>query len=233
MAQFYLIPSWFFGLGIVLELLFGLITLAVAFYSFKVYRYCLQRNCKLFGWSFLALALSYFLWAAMTAYAFFKLKTAESVVPLADFSSIISLGVYSHAFFFIIGLATMTYMTFNIKSQRVYTLFISILLISLIFSAQKIIAFYFLSSLLLFYIVLFYFLEYEKGKKNQLMTIAFLFLLIGSIDFTFSAVHHVPYVVGHILFFVGYLFILINFILMLKPLSKGRGRSVGYAKKKK
>src|SRR3989344_6298030 len=221
MESLYLIPSWFFGLGLVLELIFGAIVLAVALYSFRVYSYSFQRNIKLFAWGFLALAISYFSWAFVSWYVSSKISIGEGIVSLGDFNGLVLFGLYGHIFFFLLGIATLTYVTLGIKSQRTYTLLISLLFITIIFSTQKIIAFYFVASLLLFYIIIYYFLEYwYYGRRNQLAMLSFIFLFVGSVDFTFSAVHHIPYVLGHILYLIGYLFILINFIMMLRPLSR-------------
>ncbi|PIY81164.1 hypothetical protein COY79_03925 [Candidatus Pacearchaeota archaeon CG_4_10_14_0_8_um_filter_35_169] len=57
----------------------------------------------------------------------------------------------------------------------------------------------------------------EGGKHNALMLLAFIFLFIASVDFTFSAINHIHFVAGHILFLIGYLFILFNLVLMVKP----------------
>jgi len=224
MVEFYLIPNWFFGFGLALELIFGLVTLAVALYSFKVYKYCLEKQCKLFGFGFLALAFSYFSWAGVSWYVQSKLNVVNEIISLGDFAGIVAFGVYTHVFFFLIGLVTLTYFTLNVKSQKIYTLLVSVVLVSIIFSAQKIVAFYFISALLLLYILVHYMKEYKKGSRNQLMLFAFLFLFLGTIDFAFSAVNHIHYVGGHILYLIGYLFILINFILMLRPLQRVKNR---------
>ena len=219
-TQFYLIPSWFFGFGFALEVLFGIITLSVALYSFKVYRLCMQRECKLFGWSFLALAFSYFSWAFVSWYVPARLSAREGVISLTGFTTLVTLGVYAHVLLFLLGLVTLTYLTLGIKSQRTYTLLVSVVLIVLIFSSHKIIAFYFVSSLLLFYILIYYGLQYWHGRHNFLVVIAFVFLFFGTLDFTLSAINDIHYVVGHMLYLVGYLFILANFILMARPLRK-------------
>lgn len=222
MVEFYLVPSWFFELGFLLELLFGIITLAVAFYSYKVYRYCEIRECKLFGWGFLSLALSYLAWAFVSGYISLRFSEIDDIVSLGSFGGLVTFGVLVHAFLFIIGWATLVYITLGVKNQRVYTIIVSLALITLIFSTQKIVAFYFVASLFLFYLVIYYTSEHirENRRRSPLILIAFIFLFLGSVDFTFSAVNHINYVVGHVFYLIGYLFILANFILMLVPFKK-------------
>lgn len=230
MAQFYLIPSWFFGFGLALELLFGIITLAVAIYSFIVYKYCLERECRLFGLGFLSLALSYFSWAFVSWYVPFRLKAQGGVISLDEFSGLTGVGVYLHVFLFLVGLTTLTYLTFDIRGKRNYSLILSLVLILLIFAQQKIVAFYFTSALLLLYVLFYYGRGYidNEGPRNPYLLLAFVFLFLGSVDFTLSAVNQVHYVAGHILYLIGYLFILINFIIMFRPLRErartGRGK---------
>ncbi len=223
MVNFYLVPSWFFGFGTILELIFGIITLAVSLYSFKVYKYSQLREPKIFGWSFLALSLSYFIWAAVSGYAgFLAQKSVDNVFNIAGFTPIIVLGIYAHIIFFVLGLVTLAYLTFGIRSQRVYTLLASLSLISVLFSQTKSISFYFVSSLLLLYVLSFYAINKWKNKSfsNYFVLLSFVFLFAGTVDFTFSAVRHITYVVGHIFYLIGYAFILANFILLFMKLRK-------------
>ncbi|NCO11816.1 hypothetical protein CO038_02470 [Candidatus Pacearchaeota archaeon CG_4_9_14_0_2_um_filter_39_13] len=235
MAQFYLIPSWFFGFGLILEVLFGIITLAVAAYSFLVYKYCLEREFKLFGFGFLALAFSYFSWAFVSWYIPFKIGDVQEIVSLDGFSGLIGIGVYAHAFLFLIGLTTLTYLTFDIKGKRNYGLLLSLVLILLVFAEQKIVAFYFTSALLMLYVLFYYGRGYVDGEgpKNPFLLLAFFFLFLGSVDFTLSAVNHVHYVVGHVFYLIGYGFILVNFVVMLKPIRRGDERREKDGKKER
>lgn len=217
---FYLVPNWFFGFSLIFEIIFGVITLAVALYSFKVYNYCMDGHCKLYGLGFLSLAFSYFSWALVSWYVPFKFNVSEEVISLENFAEIVNFGVYSHVFFFLAGLVTLTYVTFDVNGKRIYSLLLSLVLVALIFAENKIVAFYFISALLLLYIVFYYGRGYidGQGPRNKWILTSFIFLFIGSVDFTLSAVNGIHYIVGHVLFLIGYLFILVNFVLMLKPL---------------
>ena len=65
MVNLSFIPSWFFGYGVILELAFAVITLAVSLYSFKIYRMSDQEQSRLFGISFLLFSISYFIQSAL------------------------------------------------------------------------------------------------------------------------------------------------------------------------
>ena len=60
MAGLYIIPEWFLGYDIALNLLFGIITLIVSLYAFKIYRLSSLKQSKLFGISFSFISISYF-----------------------------------------------------------------------------------------------------------------------------------------------------------------------------
>ena len=70
MANLFLIPKWFFGYGVAFELIFAIITLAVALYSFKVYKLSNQNQPKLFGIAFLFFSISYFIQSILLFYNF-------------------------------------------------------------------------------------------------------------------------------------------------------------------
>jgi hypothetical protein len=56
-----IMPTWFFGMDVAFQLVFTLVTLAVSFYAFKIYKLTGQRQSKLFGISFLFFAIGYFI----------------------------------------------------------------------------------------------------------------------------------------------------------------------------
>lgn len=213
--QFYLIPKWFFGFDIALELFFGVITLLVAIYSLYIYKLSAQRECRLFGLGFVAISLSYFIWGAINAFISYALNENTITVPLSNLSFLGYVGVYSYILFHILGLTILAYMTLNLKGNRSYVLFTSLPLLLVIFSQHKAIAFYFVSSFLLLFVTVHYFLEH-RDKKN-LTTLfsffAFVLIFLGNVNFTFAAIHQSPYVIGHVLELLGYLFILVSFVL--------------------
>ncbi len=224
MVQFYLIPRWFFGYGLALELIFAAITFAVALYALLIYKYSRIRECKLFSLGFFLLSFSYLSWAAVGIYLFGQASSGTEILSIDDVTLVASLGVYGHIALFVLGLVTLTYMTLRKKAMKTFTLIASLSYITIIFSTWKIIAFYFVSSLLLFYVVIYYIGEYAKNRKSTslFVMLAFIFLFLGTADFAFSAAHHVNYVIGHVLHLIGYASILVSFIETLRPLKYGK-----------
>jgi len=219
MLNLYLIPNWFFGIDVVFELAFAVVSLIVSLYAFKIYKLSNQTQSKLFGFSFLFFSISYFIQSFMNFAIISKLN--ENVCVALKFQSIDALntlGIYAHILFFTLGLATLTYMTLRTNNKKLHSLIIVIAIFFILFSANKIYSFYFLSSIFLIYIVSHYFLNYLENKqtKTLLVLIAFIFLLFGNIHFMFAVNHILFYILAHFLELISYSLILINLLLILK-----------------
>jgi hypothetical protein len=214
-----MVPSWFFNYGMLFELAFAIITLIVGIFAFKIHKLSEQKSAKLFGISFIFISLHYFIQSLLN---FSILSTLnQNVCNLMKIDSVNSLnimGAYSHMLFFIIGLATLTYMTLKIKNKTAYTLLLAITLVSIIFSENKLLLFYATASTFLIFITIHYIKNYLKNKqiRTLFILIAFIFLLFGNLHFIFSVNHATYYVIGHFLELIAYLLILLNFILVQK-----------------
>ncbi len=219
MSQLYFIPHWFFGYDIALEVLFALVTLGVAFYSLYIFKLSAERGCKVFGLAFISISLSYFLWAGVNFFIVSRLADSSRTLSLDNLSAIGFIGVYGHMLLLLLGWATLAYSTLNTKGYRAYSLFVSLPLILLIFSAHKAVSFYFTSSLLILYVIFHYVAEYKQTGKitTFLVLLAFIFLFLGNLDFTFASVQHVTYVIGHAFHFIAYMLILASLVKTVRP----------------
>lgn len=218
MVDFYIVPRWFFGFDIALELLFAAVTFFVALYALYMYRLSAERECKLLGLGFISISLSYVVWGALNFFLLTSLSDSSRVLIIERLDLFGFFILYSHVLLMLLGLATLAYLTFKVKSYRVYSLFVSLPLILVFFSKHAALAFYFASSLLLFYIMIHYFIRYSVVKKatTGLVFGGFIFLFFGALGFTFATLLNGSYVAGHILQLLGYLFILFGFIKTVK-----------------
>ena len=226
MAILSLVPEWFFGYDILFEFAFAVITLIVGIYAFKIYKLSDQKQSKFFGIAFILISISYFIQSFLNLAIISKLN--EGICKALRISSVNlfnSIGTYVHMIFFILGLITLTYMTLKIRSPKTYSLLSVVILLSLLFSSNKLYLFYLLSSVLLAYIWIHYLINYLKNKKPKTLLIfgAFVFLLFGSIHFIFSVNHGLYYVIGHFLELIAYLLILINLLLVVKKWENEKG----------
>lgn len=219
MVDMYLVPQWFFGYDVVLELIFALVTLLVCIYAFKVYKLLSQEQLKLFGLSFLFISISYFVQSLLNWLIIEELNdTVPNAIKLANINTLNVMGIYAHIFFFVTGLMVLAYMTFKTSNIKLLVLMTILTYALLWFSSNIFYSFYFVSSVFLAYIVLHYLSNYirHRQKRTILVLVAFAFLLFGSIHFIFAMDHSLFYALGHMLGLVAYILILINLIIVIR-----------------
>lgn len=219
MVNILLVPKWFFGYDVVFELIFAVITLIVSFYSYKIYKLTDEKQLKLFSISFLFISISYFIRSLLNWGILSELSAKTiSMFQMININFLNLSGIYINIIFFTLGLVTLVYMTLDIKSKRTYFLLLLISILFLFLSSNGLILFYVLSSILLIFIAIFYFMNYtnKKSSRSLFVFIAFDFLLFGQIHFLFSVNHAIYYVIAHFLEFVAYLIILVNLASILK-----------------
>ena len=229
MAFFYRAPSWFLGWDIGLELLFGIITAIVAYFSLKIYNLCEERECRTLGIAFSSISISYFIWSLVNLFALLQLEQGVTLFELRNISTIMIAAVYAHVVFFILGLSALVYMGFSERNHRLYTLLASISIVVVFLGAKLGLAFNFISALLLLYIVIDYSDRVKRHKNNQtwLVLVAFTFLFAARASFVFSIVNPAVYVLDHFMELIGYLLIAIRII----KIRSSRGKINGQKKK--
>lgn len=215
----YLIPQWFFGYNVLLELVFAVVTLLVGIYAFRVYKMSGQGQSRLFAISFIFISISYFIQSLFNFLIVSELnREVCNAIKLSNINTLNALGVYSHIFFFISGLLILTYMTLKTKSIKVFSIIFILSYAMLWLSIDTMYAFYFLSSVLLAYITIYYISSYIKRRRigNLMVLIAFAFLFFGSVHFILSINHSLFYALGHILGLVAYILILANLVMIIR-----------------
>ncbi len=218
MALLYLVPRWFFGFDVFLELVFALVTLGVSLYSLRIYYLSGQRECKVFGAGFLLISFAYLIWSGLNLFISARFGDGARELSFEQITYLGTMGVYAYVLFFTLGLATLAYMTLGSKRQLTYVLVATLSVLAIVFSSYKALAFYFISSFLLLFVVMYYVDLYRTTRRNSnfFVLVAFVLLFLGTVDFIFAALHNVHYVIGHILSLIGYGFILVSFISTLR-----------------
>jgi hypothetical protein len=218
MEVLYVFPQWFFTVSILLNIVFALTTLFVSFYAFKVYRLSGQRGTRLFGVSFLIIALAYVIRAIVNGFIAGAFDDNTFSLTLRGVYTLSNLAIYSYIVMFTVSLVTLAYTTFRVKSCRAYTLMLLIVLTALYYSCDRSITFYIISTILLLYISSHYLNEYlkDKNKRMILMMGSFLLLLVSTIFFMYATTNYIYFILGNITEFLAYLGILTNLISVLK-----------------
>jgi len=218
MSNIYLVPEWFFGLSIGLEVLFALVSGIVAAYSYRIYLLSYGRNSRLFTIGFSLISLSYILKAFLNLFVLSEVKEGLKALSIDNLNLLGLIGTYAHIILFTTGLVTVAYMTFDIKSWRVYSLMLATNLIVLILSSDEARAFNMLSTLLILYICIHYGVEFKENKRIRtlLLFLSFVLLLFSGVGFIIAENYYLNYVIGHILELGAYVIILISLVLTIK-----------------
>ena len=163
-------PRWFLGFDAFLEILFIFITLAIALYSFKVYRFSGARRYIWWGFGFLSISVGYAVTAFANYYLFARIiQTVTSPVPGAiDFNWLHFLGHLAHNGFFIGGYLLLAVVMLRFDDTRLITLFASIvalLSLAITLSGEKLLLN--LTLLILLGHIVFYVWLNPKSKHEQ------------------------------------------------------------------
>ncbi len=213
-----MIPNWFFGYDIVLEVLFGVIAAFVAFYALRMYNLTRQREFGLFGASFILISLSYFAWSIINLLLVEELNETTRVLVLNEINVLGVIGIYSHILLFMAGLITLLYMTCKVKDPKLYSALIIISSLAILFAYNKSLLIYTLSSVILVYITFYYGLLYQRTKAPNLFQIfmAFFILLVANIITAFVRTESLNYVSIHLLQLISFGIILFTLVRTLK-----------------
>ncbi len=214
----YLLPNWFFGFSIGMELLFGIVTLLVAMFAFRIFSVTKERKTRLFGTSFLLIGLSYIIWAGINFWFSYIDPEGLREITIEGLALIGVTSLYAYMILFISGLVTLAYIACDVKKGKVYYMLMGLSLLVIAASFYKLISFRILSVFLIAVIAYHYLEEYlnNKNRKTFLVLLAFILLFLSSLVFAFSSAYYMAYVIGHILELAAYMLILINLIKSVK-----------------
>ena len=218
MTNIYVIPNWFFGYSIFLEVIFGIITLLVAFTAFKIYRISKERELGLLSAGFVLISASYFAWSLINIFLVEELNETTRLLILKNISVLSVIGIYSHILLFMCGLITLFYMTCKVETDRMYSLVIILAVLGVLFAYDKTLAIYSFSSIILAYIAGYYALTYKK-KKNRFtrdVFISFSMLFIANIVMLFPSTTYSIYVIAHFFHLIAFSILLYTLISILK-----------------
>ncbi len=218
MQNIFLVPNWFLGYDIILELIFALVTLFVSIFAFKIHGITHQPNIKKFAFGFLLISIGYFIQTLLNSVFFFYIQhlyfsPQHAYLILLTYTIM----VYAYSYLMLLGLITLVYMTFNTSNIKIHLLISALSLIVLVFGMDELLLFYTMSALITLFIVLHYRKNYKiKKRVNTLIVLlAFCAMFISYIIFIFSTEHELFYFLGHAVKLIAYSMILSNLVSVL------------------
>lgn len=217
------VPHWFTGSGIIIELIFALVTILIAFYAYKVYRIARQRYIMLFGLAFMSISFAYFIQAVLN---FFILKQVQSyhiftTILAPERCPSIQLSIFAvwlHIIFMIAGIALLAYVTMKERGKKIYLLFIALSVIALLFSFDVILTFHLLTSAFLLFITIQHYNRHKsQGTVNSLLVFfGFGFIFLGALQLAAASILGLFYIFGHLTVLVGYLLLLASLLRVVR-----------------
>ncbi|MBI5148202.1 hypothetical protein HZA33_00815 [Candidatus Pacearchaeota archaeon] len=224
-------PQWFYGIDIIFEFLSIVASLLIAFYALRLYKFTNKLNHKYFGYSFIAIALSFFI-KIMTNlvgyFSYFKEESVKLVTVLYHGFTItytpVKAALFVHRFLMLAGLFGIFYIVSRSREKNkilLYLYFMTITALYVLFdpygyNSYRI--FYLTTAFMSAFILRYYYLIYKKNKNKKTLLIveSFLFILLGQIVFIFTSVSLNFYVLAEIIQFFGFLLLLYNYYLIRK-----------------
>lgn len=217
MATLYLIPSWFYGYDIFFEIIFGLVTLFVAWNAFKIYKVSEEKNTRNLGLGFLLVSLSYFIWACINLFIVSDIG-GERVLSLSNILVLSTFSIYAQIFLFIAGLALIASLTLKTNNMKSFELMLVLSFSAIVMSLNKFAATYTIAAIFLLFISAHYISEYSR-RKNKItgsIAIAFSLMFLGTVEFLFAGRMYITYVISHMIILVAYMIILAALVTILK-----------------
>ena len=210
-------PVWFYGMDVVMEIIYGVIVLLLAHLVYQAYHLIKNDRLRFMFFGFVFLGIAYLFQAALNSIAIIKVFGPFSILEKLNAILVFhTYGLYVHMILFMMGLSMLFYATLRTERIRILWFLIITSLLLLVMSPERMLAFFFLSTIYLGFLF-WHFLEnwYRKrDKKTLLVACGFLFLVIGHIEFVFALTHPIAYVLAHIFGLVAYLLLLWNFYLV-------------------
>ena len=220
MEILHVMPSWFLSTNIFFELLFFIFAAAIAIYSLRIYKITNQRESKLFGLAFSAIALSRLALVFINSFFITLTKGGLSILEFEDIIGIKDIAVTAYVSLFIIGLITLVYLSLKQKNTKSYLLMILLSAIALAFGINKSFLIYALAFIFLVVISINYVKEFRrtKNKNTLLVALGFILLAISSFLLVLVADYLLPrvYVVAYLMEALGYISIFSSLINILK-----------------
>lgn len=214
----YLIPDWFFGFDLGMEVLFALVAFSVAIVAFKINSVTKEKKIRLFGVAFLLIGISYVILAALNFWFVTIATEGFKIVNISDVQVIGVISLYAFMILFVSGLVTLVYITCDSNKGKTYYVIFGLSLMVIAASLYKLVTFRILAAFLFSFIAFHYFEEFLKNKNKRAFwtLMAFVFLFMGSVNFILSPIFYWSYIIGHLFELSAYMIILTILIKSVK-----------------
>ena len=225
-------PRWFFDYDILFDLLSAFVTLIVALYANKLYKYSSNKRYKLFSISFFLIGLGYIGKSLTNFVVYHPIQSYRLLGGSVVMYSIyvvnnipFILGFLTHRLLLILGFLGI-YLTltkyrelfYNKGGKGLLVFIIYLIIITTIFSWSQYYVFHASLLLLGYCIFMYYMAQFRKKKKKlvRLNALAFLIIFISQLMFLFVELSNFLYFLGELAQLIAYMIMAYIFYKILK-----------------
>ena len=215
-------PTWFLGFDSILETLFILITLMIAGYAYRVYRFTGGKQFKRWAVGFLLISAAYLI-QAITNFAIYQELVENTASPFIyqflEVNRLYNIGLILHIVLFLSGYLLLMLVSLRIEDKRLIPLFAALILVTALGSIPFPPLFETVVGLILVYLIASTAQHHKGGRKtvsNGLVIAGFSVVLLGQLAYIFITVWNVSYALGHVLEFIGYCALATSMIVIMR-----------------
>lgn len=228
MLKFVFSPRWFYGVDCIAEVSALIITLLIAFFGYKLYRFSKDPKYKYFFLSFFTLAAAFFFKILTNINVYYEVTKQQllgsltlTYTALESSDLLVSVGFIGYRFLFLAGFMGLFYLLYKHRDRKLFLIMLWLILIATWFSLSNYFFFHATAILFLGLLFLYYFNASKTAVKKKLrsfvyMSYTFMFLVLSQLSFIFVFISSHLYVIGEILQLIGFFLLLYNFIMILR-----------------
>jgi hypothetical protein len=198
-------PAWFLGIDALLEVFFFLITLLIAWYAWRIYRFGGGEQYKRWSGGFLFISLAYVFSAAINFSVYRELIPAYtlSAVELLELSTLYRVGLFVHMALFLLGYLLLLLVWLHVEDRRVRWLF-AVLAVLIAVASVFVRPLFFVAVIVFLGALIAAAYRQARCASRILVIIGFAAILLGQCAYLLLNVWNVAYVAGHLLELLGY-----------------------------
>lgn len=217
------VPFWFLGSEIIIQVLFALVTLAIAYYAYRVHRITRQRSSLLFGGAFLGISGAYFVQALFNYLLLIGVRTPD-IIRLTNGSSVAAtmqlsiFAVFLHMLLMLVGVSLLAYVTLKERGAKIYILLLLLSIIAVLFTVEVSLVYFLIVSIFLAFITAQHYQRHlKKPSKNTLYVfLGFGMVFLGTVQLAFATTLSALYISGHFIAMIGYIVLLASLLRIVK-----------------
>ncbi|MBN2566492.1 hypothetical protein JXB02_00205 [Candidatus Woesearchaeota archaeon] len=218
MITFLHAPDWYVPFAAFFELVLFLVTLGIAYYSYRIWKLTSEANYLSFFASFFLIAVS-FLTRVVTNIILSKdlVTFNQTVREVVVASSNLGIGYMFRSVFVFAALMILIILALKITDRRVISLLGIMVLLASFISFNAYVAFHIISIVLLMYIVAYFYGRHtaRRSKSGLVVFVSFLLITLSQAFYLLVFLSKAFFVVGHLTELAGYLLLFVMLILVL------------------